>query len=91
MVIFVYFIGGSCSDGTGCYGNIMNVDTTGASAATASQDHLPYTGLVIKILGTPKILKVSFDLAKYITRTRRNDSNRQPDFITHIAAPSVKR
>jgi len=30
---------------TGCYGNIENVDTTGASAATAKQDRLPYTGM----------------------------------------------
>merc|ERR1711872_509482 len=27
--------------GDGCYGDIMDVDTTGASAATASQDNLP--------------------------------------------------
>jgi len=35
--------GGSSSgpSGDGCYGDIMDVDTTGASAATASQDNLP--------------------------------------------------
>ena len=47
LVISLYFIGGSSSDEAGCYGSIMNVDTTGASAATASQDKLSYTGSVI--------------------------------------------
>ena len=29
---------------TACYGNIMQVDTTGASSQTASQDNLAYSG-----------------------------------------------
>jgi len=32
--------------GDGCYGNIMNVDTTGASSQTASQDSLAYSGTI---------------------------------------------
>ncbi|XP_075912636.1 lysozyme g-like isoform X2 [Petromyzon marinus] len=30
---------------SGCYGNVMNIDTTGASASTASQDNLSVTGV----------------------------------------------
>lgn len=34
---------------TGCYGNLNNVDTTGASRDTASQDGLSYSGNILKI------------------------------------------
>ncbi|XP_069491694.1 lysozyme g-like [Ambystoma mexicanum] len=33
------------SAASGCYGNIMDVPTTGASCLTASQDNLPYCGV----------------------------------------------
>ncbi|XP_078620532.1 uncharacterized protein LOC144887281 isoform X2 [Branchiostoma floridae x Branchiostoma japonicum] len=36
---------GGSSSGSGNYGNIMNVDTTGASQTTASQDGLSYNGV----------------------------------------------
>ena len=44
LFILVPLLGGGGGDGAGCYGNIMNVDTTGASSLTASQDGLSSTG-----------------------------------------------
>uniref|UniRef100_H2Y7G6 Lysozyme g n=1 Tax=Ciona savignyi TaxID=51511 RepID=H2Y7G6_CIOSA len=41
---FLLFVG-TCSAGNGCYGNIYNTDTTGASCTTASQDSLGYCGI----------------------------------------------
>ena len=47
LFIFAPLLGGGGDgdggDGAGCYGNIMNVDTTGASSLIASQDGLSYT------------------------------------------------